>query len=142
MKQISAGIIITDINNMLVGHSTGNAHWDIPKGEIQIGETVRETAIRETMEEFGIDLSTNFGMIDLGLLKYTKHKDLYLFLSIVDNLPDPTNCKCDSYFTINQKQLPEIDDYKIISLDESGNYLTKSMSKIIHNLNVEMKYYD
>lgn len=139
MKHISAGIIITDMNCILLGHSTGNDYWDIPKGIVEKGEDYKETAIRETIEEFGLDFS-NQNLIELGLMNYTPSKDLYLFLVIVDDMPDTETCKCDSYFELNGKQYPEIDDYKIIHLDECIHYTNKYMSPILYKLDRKLNY--
>ena len=57
MKKISAGTIIKLNNSILLGHSTNNAHWDIPKGMIEHNESPIDTAIRETFEETNIQLN-------------------------------------------------------------------------------------
>jgi len=77
MKQLSAGILIHDSNNnLLLGHSTGNSHWDIPKGLVDENETVKETALRECLEEFNIDLS-NKEIIEVGQFKLNKKKNIF-----------------------------------------------------------------
>jgi bis(5'-nucleosidyl)-tetraphosphatase len=57
--EVSAGIILTrNISNqegnviLLLRHSAG--HWDFPKGNIELGETELDAAIRELKEETGI----------------------------------------------------------------------------------------
>jgi len=59
MKQeISAGVIVysKDIKGsiiyLLLKHSNG--HWDLPKGKIEPGENLLQTAERELLEEAGI----------------------------------------------------------------------------------------
>ena len=127
---ISAGIIITDGKNILLGHSTGNSHWDIPKGEVDMGEDYIKTAIRETSEEFGIIYLEN-DLIDLGLYSYLKKKNLYLFKAIVTELPNPESCNCSSFFLTKKGiELPEIDDFKIFSIKEGISKLNKSMQKV------------
>ena len=58
MKEaISAGIILVNENGnekqfLLLNYPTG--HWDFIKGGIEDGESLHQTAIRETKEETGI----------------------------------------------------------------------------------------
>ena len=56
-KAISAGIILVNENDnerqfLLLNYPTG--HWDFIKGGIEDGESLQQTAIRETREETGI----------------------------------------------------------------------------------------
>ena len=39
---------------LLIQHLKG--HWDIPKGQMEAGETEQETALREVKEETGVDV--------------------------------------------------------------------------------------
>lgn len=58
MKQVtSAGIVVyrrinNDIEYLLLHYAAG--HWDFPKGKMEPGETLEETATRELQEEAGI----------------------------------------------------------------------------------------
>lgn len=59
MKQEQSAGIITFTDNsahkrvfLLLEHQDG--HWDLPKGKIENGETLQETALRELQEEAGI----------------------------------------------------------------------------------------
>lgn len=56
MKQEkSCGCVIIDKNKvLLIKHKKG--HWGFPKGHIEKGETLKETAIREVKEETNIDV--------------------------------------------------------------------------------------
>ena len=56
-KELSSGIVVffrskKSIEYLLLKHIQG--HWSFPKGHIEEGETLEETAIRETFEETGI----------------------------------------------------------------------------------------
>ena len=56
-EAISSGIILFNENNntrkyLLLNYPTG--HWDFIKGGIEDGESLQQTAIRETREETGI----------------------------------------------------------------------------------------
>ena len=95
--KISSGIIITDGKNILLGHSTGNSHWDIPKGGVDDGESTMEAAIRETEEEIGLSFKES-QLVDLGLYAYLKKKNLYLYKATLSELPKIEDCKCNSFF--------------------------------------------
>lgn len=54
-------LITDDYNRVLVMHRSNNVRsarnvWSIPTGEHEIGETIQETAKRELMEEYGLEL--------------------------------------------------------------------------------------
>lgn len=141
MKKISAGIVITDVNqNILLGHSTGNNYWDIPKGIVEPEEDYKNAAIRETIEEFGLDFSADSGiMVDIGKYEYIRSKDLYLFVLVLDDLPDPTSCKCTSFFTRHGREMPEIDEYVISSMDLCNKLTTAKMGSVINKIREEHK---
>lgn len=48
----SGGIVKNDNNQILFIHRRGK--WDLPKGKAEKGESIRETAVREVIEETGI----------------------------------------------------------------------------------------
>jgi len=55
----------------------GAGHWDFPKGNIEAGETERQTAIREIREETGItDLTFIEGFRQVVSYRYRKGKRL------------------------------------------------------------------
>ena len=49
----SGGIVSNEKSKILFIYRRGK--WDLPKGKAEKGETIRETAIREVMEETGIE---------------------------------------------------------------------------------------
>ncbi|MBR2712889.1 MAG: NUDIX domain-containing protein [Bacilli bacterium] len=55
VKERSCGIIVFDEDDkvLLIKHNGG--HISFPKGHVEKGETFKETAIRETFEETGIE---------------------------------------------------------------------------------------
>ena len=56
-EEVSAGIILFNNNKrrMFLLLNYPSKHWDFVKGKIEEGETLHETAIRETNEETGIN---------------------------------------------------------------------------------------
>ena len=57
-KEKSCGCIIIEKDKvLLIQHIKG--HWGFPKGHVEVGETERETAIREAKEETNLDVEIN-----------------------------------------------------------------------------------
>lgn len=52
-KEVSAGGVVTYRNSILLLKRFNN-DWVLPKGRIEKGETLEETAIREVLEETGV----------------------------------------------------------------------------------------
>jgi ADP-ribose pyrophosphatase YjhB (NUDIX family) len=48
-----------------------NESWSIPKGKVEVGETMINAAIRETYEETNINLSKADSFIMLDMVTYT-----------------------------------------------------------------------
>jgi 8-oxo-dGTP pyrophosphatase MutT (NUDIX family) len=71
-------LLLSPQRELLLCHATGAAHWDIPKGLGEPGETPRETAVRETFEETCLRVDPH-RLLDLGRLAYRPGKDLHLF---------------------------------------------------------------
>lgn len=56
MKLLTAGLIVTKNNQLLLAYSNNKNAWYLPGGKIDKGETSREALIREIREELNIDL--------------------------------------------------------------------------------------
>jgi 8-oxo-dGTP pyrophosphatase MutT (NUDIX family) len=54
-EEVSAGIILINDNKDFLLLNYPSKHWDFVKGKMEEGETERETALRETNEETGIN---------------------------------------------------------------------------------------
>lgn len=130
--KISAGIAISDGKVILLGHATGNAHWDIPKGAIEDGETSLEAALRETKEEFDIDINPE-SLFDCGVMKYNKEKKIHLFICKLDSLPDENLCKCNTFFDRKGKRFPEMDKFQYFDFNKGYVKMAKSMKSMFDN---------
>ncbi|MBO0602069.1 NUDIX hydrolase [Sporosarcina sp. E16_3] len=51
---VGCGVIITDLDKILLQQRTDEDNWCIPGGVMELGETFEETAKRETYEETGL----------------------------------------------------------------------------------------
>jgi len=117
-KTISAGVIIKNKHNQILrckpfGKSDGRC--DIPKGQIEDGETPLQAAIRETFEETGIDLN-GIDLVEIGFRKYQPNKDLHLFTCHYE-VDDLSVLKCTSLFKYNDCLFPEVDGYEWIDIN-------------------------
>jgi 8-oxo-dGTP pyrophosphatase MutT (NUDIX family) len=130
-KDLSCGFIVATPQGWLIGHSTGNKHWDFPKGCREEHETNAQAAIREALEEFNLDLS--YLLIEdahdietFGPASYSKDKDLVLFKVNVEDV-DLSKLKCTSMVDRGTYQFPEIDAYQVVEPSQAMSMLSKSM---------------
>lgn len=132
MKELSCGIIIlNECDEILMGHSTGNTFYDLPKGGMEEGETFLECALRECWEETGLDFS-GFMMTELGLVKYTKKKDLHLYvIPVIKQAIDMESLVCTTNFLEGEREFPEFDGYRWVSIDELDEYCTTNMARVL-----------
>ncbi len=136
-KVMASGIfIINKENKLLVGHPTiqDKNFWSIPKGKIEAGEDSIDAAVRETLEESNIDFKYYITkMIMLPSVTYAhKKKTLIPFLIFEEDCDgldlNKIEIKCNSNVTDEHGTLPEMDDFKWVTLDEA--------SKLLHNTQV------
>lgn len=120
--KVTAGLIITDGLKLVMGHSTGNKHWDIPKGRLDENETELEAVIREVQEETGLIITPD-DVTPLGRKPYNKDRELSLFLMVVENLPDPETLICSSMVNWeNHDPFPELDKFKLVAWKDVEKY--------------------
>lgn len=129
--ETSAGVLITDEENILLGHVTLSSRYDIPKGKIEDNESPIDAVIRETKEETGLDLNIG-NLLDLGEFKYLKNKNLHLFKYKMNEIP--LNLKCTSYFERYGKEYPEFDGFKIVPIKDVQSYISLNLYKVIKSI--------
>ncbi len=83
--QFSAGGVLVRGDEVLLISPNGGDHWQLPKGHIEPGETLEETAVREVREETGVTGRVIAGLpeIDFWFIQRGTthvHKRVYLFL--------------------------------------------------------------
>ena len=124
---LSCGILFVKDGSIFIGHTTGQEHWDIPKGKIEEGETPEEAAIRETYEETGFIVRSASMLHDLGQVPYRRGKQLHLFWYSGDELPSPTECKD----IVDKRMERELDDFMYVDLGEAPKHLNPRMLRAI-----------
>ena len=67
-------VVVNDAGQLLMIHRTDNDNWALPGGAMDLGESLVETAVRETKEETGIDCEIT-GLV--GIYTDPKHVILY-----------------------------------------------------------------
>ncbi|WP_433419748.1 NUDIX hydrolase [Microtetraspora malaysiensis] len=67
-------VVVNDVGEVLMIHRTDNDNWALPGGAIDLGESVPEAAVRETLEETGISCEIT-GLV--GIYTDPKHVILY-----------------------------------------------------------------
>ena len=128
----SAGVIIIDESGkFVVGFPTNGEFWDLPKGGVDEGETDFQGAIREVLEETGIDLSQypEEAFEDLGCFRYNQKKRLHLFLIRVPGEIDSSKLVCKSRVEKGTHSYPEMSHFDKISFSEILGKMAPSMIK-------------
>jgi 8-oxo-dGTP pyrophosphatase MutT (NUDIX family) len=131
MKTTTHGVLIlAPSSELLLCHSTGNRHWDIPKGVAEAGEKSVDTALREAREECGIALEPD-ALQSLGRFAYRPEKDLELYAALIERI-DTARCTCTSVFVDRFGRVrPEMDDFRWTPFAEVGGRCAKSMAHVL-----------
>lgn len=134
ITRLSCGLlVINERSELLVGHSTGSDHWDLPKGLIDSGEDPMTCARREAREEFGLEFSPD-RLIDLGRHPYYRGKDLHLFGVRTTSAETRVDlCCCTSYFEHYRtgKEVPEVDEFAWADDAQLQTRLAHSMRRLL-----------
>jgi 8-oxo-dGTP pyrophosphatase MutT (NUDIX family) len=133
-RQTSCGVIVTDGQELLLGHATRSPRWDIPKGVAEPGEDFAATAARELLEETGLTVAPE-ALAEFGVHSYLRGKDLALFMWKPAQLPDPQRLTCISRFALpNGTLLPEFDRFGLFRWDEALLRVGKNLARILGSI--------
>jgi putative (di)nucleoside polyphosphate hydrolase len=128
-------IIVNNKKELLLAHSTGNKHWDIPKGMQHLDETTITAALRETQEETGLVFSPD-NLIFVGKYPFRKCKNIVLYFISIPNI-DLSKVHCSSFVYIEgKKPFPEMDDFKLYNLNESLKYMSRPLRNVFLTYNI------
>lgn len=137
--QRSAGIIVVCDNKILLCHSTNSKWYGFympPKGHIEENETEEEAAIRETLEEIGLNVDPSL----LGkkhLIKYLRggrvFKEVVIFECHI-NSPEDLGLKSE-ILPKEQLQLEEIDDARFMNKEEATVRIFHRYSELLELIN-------
>jgi 8-oxo-dGTP pyrophosphatase MutT (NUDIX family) len=133
-RQTSCGVIVTDGQQILLGHATRSPRWDIPKGVAEAGENFAEAAVRELREETGL-VAAPEEFVALGVHPYLRGKDLALFAWEPRQLPDPKSLTCASHFALpNGTLLPEFDRFGLFPWEEALTRVGRNLARLLAEL--------
>lgn len=137
-KKVSAGLILTNGYVTLLCKVSFGKGWDIPKGEIDQGESPLQAVVREVREEVGISLPVK-DLEDLGRHPYLKGefaKDLHMFKYKTDMLPSVKTMQCQSTYIdkATGSIKPEVLGYKYVENDKLRSYLNANLFKVINKI--------
>lgn len=134
---VSCGTLVLDgASRLLLGHVTGTAAWDIPKGMQDPGETPLAAAMRELQEEAGIAFAPE-RFVDLGQFDYRRDKRLHLFrVEAGDELGDLKRLACTSYFPHHAtgQPTPEMDGFRWAAREEISQLCWPRMASLLLTL--------
>jgi 8-oxo-dGTP pyrophosphatase MutT (NUDIX family) len=134
-KKLSVGLILTDGTVFLSVEITGRSGMrDIPKGEVDKGESLKDALIREIKEECNISISKYRSQLqDMGQFEYMSHKDVHVFVLKTDDLPPASNMKCTSTFKLYGRDIPEVRNHRYVKFNEL-HLFNKYMANIINTV--------
>ncbi|SAL53092.1 NUDIX family hydrolase [Caballeronia turbans] len=132
-RTVSCGVVMLNAQgDVLLCHATETTHWDVPKGAADPGESPREAALRELVEETGIVLPAA-RLKDLGRFVYRRDKDLHLFaVRVSEDEVQLENCVCESYFPrySDGTMIPEMDAYRWVSPADVDKFASRSLARL------------
>lgn len=138
-RTTSCGVMVFNgQGQLLLAHATGSRWWDLPKGGAEPGETPRQAALREVMEETGLLLAAD-ALTEIGLLPYRPQKSLHLFQTrLPDGLCDLSGCACTSFFPHHRTgaMTPEVDAWRWAAPDELPALCAPAMVRLLASLGV------
>ncbi len=142
----TCGIYFVDKFGLLLICKATNGGWSIPKGLVDsTDEGDLATAVRELKEETNIDIYEDFDSIqmikDLPKSTYkTRKKILISYLIKTKMSNDNFNLKCNSFFGKSAVQLPEISEYKWVTISEAKDYLHESQLNNLDMIKIHLKF--
>lgn len=135
-RQISCGLFIESPAGVLLAHATQTPRWDLPKGRLELNELPVDAALRECLEETGLDFySHRAALVDRGCHKYLPKKDLHLFTLKVPEALDLSGCFCSTKaIRRDGREVFETDAYAWVPHDQIVERVGKSLVAYLEGL--------
>lgn len=126
MSKLTCGVIFEKEGKILVGHVTGQEHWDIPKGKQETNELPIEAAVREVQEETGMIISKH-DLYALGSHPYRRGKQICLFMYKGKEEIKAKHCR----EAIKDFKKKELDDFKYVDFAELATHVNDRLMRAI-----------
>lgn len=134
---VSCGtLVVNPAGQLLLCHVTHTAHWDIPKGMQDPGETTLAAAMRELHEEAGAAFPAE-RFIDLGGFAYRRDKRLHLYrVDAGADLVSLDALACTSFFPhhVTGIMIPETDAFRWASRADVAGLCWPRMAALLGTL--------
>ena len=133
---MTCGVFILDANDRLLACHPTNAPrtiWSIPKGLPNEGEDPRAAALRELMEETGLEVDSS-ALLELPPVRYkSNRKTLHPFLvKLKKRNAELSRLICTSYVEKpDVEPFPEIDRFEWVRLDTAKTMLHEAQVRYI-----------
>lgn len=124
----TAGVLIIHENSLLLVKVVGSGVYSLPKGKSNAGETLEETAVREVLEETGIDLR---GVVDDRTANVNVHKTK---LFIVE-----TDEEIKKFSGYNSNEIIDIKWFNFSQIDSNPDLFSKQVKATLTKLE-EIRY--
>lgn len=109
----NSGCVIVREGKLLVLFKIKHSHYELPGGKMEPGETIQQTAIRETKEEIGVDVELHqyLGYLEFHINEkdYRSHN----FLAAIKKGQEPTVMEKDVFKEILWMPLKEYKKYPV-----------------------------
>ena len=129
-KNRVAVIVISEADDrILIGHAPNATNkpnsWDFPKGHIQEGEEPITAAVRELYEETGLVIAPE-DLTELNTISYNGGAITFYKVYLPSIV---TDLKCNSYFEMWGKRMPEFSKFDWVLADQLPSLLYKGLIK-------------
>ena len=134
-------IYCNDTKKFLICHANESRFWSLPKGLYEDSDnSPREAAIRELLEETGVELYDVWNLINLGVHDYLEKKRMALYFYRIEKEIPISAMKCTTTFVskYSGKKIPEVDQFKWVDFSEFSSHLNNKQFRLIDGLQKEI----
>lgn len=137
-KELSCALLVESPAGWLIAHATGTSRWDLPKGRSNVAEAPKQAALRECLEETGLDFSAHEHQLeDFGQHGYLPKKDLHLFRLKIGEVLDLSGCFCSTKCVRGEgDEVDETDAWEWVPKEKLHERVGKSLVTYLQDLNL------